>query len=74
MTDSINRIIPPHVAPERYSIVRRERDDSESKKQQSNNDFSDSARPSSETENPPTVRDNEEKQPKTKGKILDISA
>jgi len=74
MTDSINRIILPHIAPERSSIVRRECEDSAGKKQQSNDGFSGSALASSDAGSPQTDKDNEEKQPKAKGKILDISA
>jgi len=43
-------------------------------KQQSNDGFSGSALASSDAGSPQTDKDNEEKQPKAKGKILDISA
>ena len=74
MSDSINRIVPPNIAPERYSVVRRQRDDSGGKKQQSSNGFSGSAPASTEADHTLADRDDEHKQPKAKGKILDISA
>ena len=77
MADPVNRIIPSTVAPERYSVLRREREEKNRNKHRNTIGARGAFPASSETENiSPDNHDepNESSQDKAKGKILDINA
>jgi len=77
MADSVNRIIPSPVAPERYPVLRRERDEKNKQESQPKDGGNQGSRAPSASETPPLGEPDDEiesRNDKAKGKILDISA
>jgi hypothetical protein len=77
MADPVNHIIPSTVAPERYSVLRRDRDEKNRKEHHNRNSAPRAFPAASETENTSADKPDEPKEPgqeNVKGKILDINA
>ena len=78
MADSVNRIIPPTVAPERYPVSRRERDERNKKESQQKDAGKQKAFPVSSADEPIATGEHDDgiasTNDKAKGKILDINA
>lgn len=78
MADSVNRIVPSTVAPERHPIARRDRDERNKREPRQRNPDKPRGFPISSAANPTPAGEHdkivESNRDKTKGKILDISA
>ena len=78
MADSVNRIIPSTVAPERYPVLRRERDEKSKKEFRQQDADKPNAMPQSSAGDTASFAENDDgitaKTDKAKGKILDINA